>query len=101
MSGNYRGGGNFNDPWRKPDERRDDRDHRRSRDRNVAVDFRDFPSDSYNRSPSRRSPPRSHHRSRSPGRPFQRNSVEKLILLRGMVRISKLWVQIFGNSPNN
>lgn len=69
MSGNYRGGGNFNDPWRKPDERRDDRDHRRSRDRNVAVDFRDFPSDSYNRSPSRRSPPRSHHRSRSPGRP--------------------------------
>ena len=75
----YRRGGNPSgipggvksfDPWQRggpdrgPPEPRSSSD-RRSRERHVPVDFRDFPSSTHNRSP-----PRPHRRSRSPGKWF-------------------------------
>ena len=77
----YRGGGKPSgipggvsrfDPWQRsgsdrgPPEPRSSSD-RRSRERHVPVDFRDFPSSTHNRSP-----PRPHRRSRSPGKCFSK-----------------------------
>ena len=59
------------EPWQRggsdrgPPEPRSSGD-RRSRERHVPVDFRDFPSSTHNRSP-----PRPHRRSRSPGKWFR------------------------------
>ena len=64
------GGVSSFDPWQRggsdrgPPEPRSSSD-RRSRERHVPVDFRDFPSSTHNRSP-----PRPHRRSRSPGKWF-------------------------------
>ena len=52
-------------PDRGPPKPRSSSD-RRSRERHVPVDFRDFPSSTHNRSP-----PRPHRRSRSPGKWFR------------------------------
>jgi len=66
--GGIPGGVKSFDPWQRggsdrgPPEPRSSSD-RRSRERHVPVDFRDFPSSTHNRSP-----PRPHRRSRSPDR---------------------------------
>ena len=75
------GGVSSFDPWQRggsdrgpPEPRGSDRgppeprssSDRRSRERHVPVDFRDFPSSTHNRSP-----PRPHRRSRSPGKWFR------------------------------
>ena len=69
MDGNrdYRGNGGGFDPWKSGQSepsRWGPPNDRRSRERHVPVDFRDFPSASYNRSPPRGP----HQRSRSPGK---------------------------------
>lgn len=64
-----RGGSDRGGSDRGPPEPRSSGD-RRSRERHVPVDFRDFPSSTHNRSP-----PRPHRRSRSPGKWFRKFSL--------------------------
>ena len=78
------------DPWKRggsdrgPPEPRSSSD-RRSRERHVPVDFRDFPSSTHNRSPQR-----PHRRSRSPGKWFGNFSLFFRMFLVGLAALDAL-----------